>query len=623
MSADKTDNMTVEVAKENVEIEEEKEQHCLLFPTYATKHSLDKTVWVTPNKSRNLILELDLYVPIGIYKSKMFQFMDSVEQCWTKFLALKSDSSKPSRLTDDWNIRIRGWAFSSPKTSRSRDLFIGLASRIAGIKQADARYELLKDRTTLFWATNIDKEEFVVKVVGITNSDKMTIEGDPSDPQKTPEKVLNTVNEKIKEQIEHPESEKSFMVFKPHTGNFSGDLSIKQEIVNKWIGGERTKDKSIVGGFIGLFVGKDPKEEKEPIKLLKIEARRHNKPDSLAIPTYSIVNLVEPEGYSVISDIDDTIKQTEILDGAKTVFSNTFLNDCKVVNNMPDLYHKWYNKGVAIHYVSNSPWQLFPMLRTFFDTFNFPPGSAHLKFYDGLFKSAREQKQHPMESKFVYIRELLRDFPQRKFILVGDTGEYDPEIYSTIYRENPTRILRIFVRDVTTEHIKDEPAQSPHLSYAQTFTSTYNYLKNYYKSPEGKADYESSEGNDEHEDEPDDQKNEPDDQKDEPGDQKDEPHKPKRQNSLSSRLMNRLHVDMSSIYTSIHSSANPDHRHELPADVSNNLQNEPTEKLKTPLEMFHERIEKLKKGIPDGIFSTFMDPAELENDPIIKNALKY
>ncbi|CAG8792904.1 23236_t:CDS:10, partial [Dentiscutata erythropus] len=578
MSADKTDDMNVEIVKEDTGLEEEQEQHCLLFPTYATKHSLGSYIFIFVEN--NSIA----------YKNGVGGAGPNSQH--------REDSSKPARLTDDWNIRIRGWAFSSPKKSRSRDLFIGLASRIAGIKQADARYELLKDRTTLFWATNIDKEEFMVKVVGLTNSDKMTIEGDPSDPQKTPEKVLNTVNEKIKEQIKHPESEKSFMVFKPHTGNFSGDLSIKRDIINKWIREESPKDNSLVGGIIGLFVGKDPKEEKNPVKLIKIEARRHNKPDALAIPTYSIVNLVEPEGYSVISDIDDTIKLTEILDGARTVFSNTFLNDCKAVDKIPDLYHKWYNAGAAIHYVSNSPWQLFPMLRTFFDTFNFPPGSAHLKFYDGLFKSAREQKQHPMESKFVYIRELLRDFPQRKFILVGDTGEYDPEIYSTIYRENPTRILRIFIRDVTTEHIKDEPAQSPHLSYAQTFTSTYKYIKDYYKSPEGKAEYESSEGKDENEN---------------------EPHKPKRQNSLSSRFMNRLHVDMSSIYTSLSSSAHPDHRHELPADV----QNEQTEQKRTPLEMFHERIEKLKKGIPDGIFTTFVDPDELENDPTIKNALKY
>lgn len=58
--------------------------------------------------------------------------------------------------------------------------------------------------------------------------------------------------------------------------------------------------------------------------------------------------------------------------------------------------------------MSNSPWQLFPSLRSFFQTYNFPPGSAHFKFYDGLIKSAYEQKENPMASKFMYIRELLK-----------------------------------------------------------------------------------------------------------------------------------------------------------------------------------------------------------------------
>ena len=58
--------------------------------------------------------------------------------------------------------------------------------------------------------------------------------------------------------------------------------------------------------------------------------------------------------------------------------------------------------------MSNSPWQLFPSLRSFFQLYNFPPGSAHFKFYDGLIKSAYEQKENPMASKFMYIRELLK-----------------------------------------------------------------------------------------------------------------------------------------------------------------------------------------------------------------------
>jgi phosphatidate phosphatase APP1 len=46
---------------------------------------------------------------------------------------------------------------------------------------------------------------------------------------------------------------------------------------------------------------------------------------------------------------------------------------------------------------------------------------------------------------------LLNDYPRRRFILVGDSGERDPETYGTIARKFPARVLRIFIRDVTGE----------------------------------------------------------------------------------------------------------------------------------------------------------------------------
>ncbi|CAG8831470.1 25532_t:CDS:1, partial [Racocetra persica] len=100
---------------------------------------------------------------------------------------------------------------------------------------------------------------------------------------------------------------------------------------------------------------------------------------------------------------------------------------------------------------------------------------------------------------------------------------------------------------------------------------------------------------------------------------------PQRQQSLSNRLMKKLHTEMSSIYTSISSNVLPEHQHDLPSDVKIDSHDKPVEEqeMRTPLEMFHERLNNLKKGIPDGVFSTFLDPSEIENDPIIKNALNY
>lgn len=59
------------------------------------------------------------------------------------------------------------------------------------------------------------------------------------------------------------------------------------------------------------------------------------------LPSYGTVSLVEPSGISIISDIDDTIKDTQILAGAKTVLANTFFKHCRDVPGMAEAYMRW------------------------------------------------------------------------------------------------------------------------------------------------------------------------------------------------------------------------------------------------------------------------------------------
>jgi phosphatidate phosphatase APP1 len=47
------------------------------------------------------------------------------------------------------------------------------------------------------------------------------------------------------------------------------------------------------------------------------------------------------------------------------------------------------------------------------------------------------------------IEPLMETYPQRRFILVGDSGERDPEVYAKIAEERPEQVLRIYIRDVT------------------------------------------------------------------------------------------------------------------------------------------------------------------------------
>lgn len=161
------------------------------------------------------------------------------------------------------------------------------------------------------------------------------------------------------------------------------------------------------------------------------------------------IEIIESRGVSLISDIDDTIKRSNIALGAREIFRNTFIRDLGdlTVEGVKEWYSSLFQMGVQVHYCSNSPWQLFPVLATYFLTAGLPPGSIHLKHYSGMlqgiFEPVAERKKGTLE-------RILRDFPERQFLLVGDSGEADLEVYTELALANPGRILAVFIRDVTT-----------------------------------------------------------------------------------------------------------------------------------------------------------------------------
>ncbi len=161
------------------------------------------------------------------------------------------------------------------------------------------------------------------------------------------------------------------------------------------------------------------------------------------------VLLVPPHGVSVVSDIDDTIKVSDVRK-RRELLLNTFVRPFKPVPGMADTYRRWAtNSGTAFHYVSASPWQLAPVLGEFLTRDGFPAGTLQLR-------TLRWRKElfggySPDAHKRTEIGRLLAMFPAREFVLVGDSGERDPEIYGTLAREHPGRIRAIYIRDVTGE----------------------------------------------------------------------------------------------------------------------------------------------------------------------------
>ena len=171
------------------------------------------------------------------------------------------------------------------------------------------------------------------------------------------------------------------------------------------------------------------------------------------------VNLIAEEGLSLVSDIDDTIKVTEVPGDKDVVLKNTF---CRDFVGLPDMSERYKELGAAaFHYVSGGPCQLYEPLSRFLEGAGFPAGTFHLNYFpknflaedtrslliDSICGSLGRTYDHKVDQ----ITRLMERFPRREFILVGDSGELDVEVYRHIRERFGNRVREVWIRDVIND----------------------------------------------------------------------------------------------------------------------------------------------------------------------------
>lgn len=181
---------------------------------------------------------------------------------------------------------------------------------------------------------------------------------------------------------------------------------------------------------------------------LKREILRQNRfPGEVLIPSKNA-------DFGVISDIDDTILHTGVVSSLKwrvvlnTVFRNAIHR--KPLEGAADFYHllhrgKSGKKANPIFYVSHSPWNLYRYLELFLRTNNFPKGPIILRRMSS-FSYRKSKSRKPQKQK--EIANILETYPDLRFILIGDSGERDADIYINIARSHPNRIAAIYLQSV-------------------------------------------------------------------------------------------------------------------------------------------------------------------------------
>ena len=157
--------------------------------------------------------------------------------------------------------------------------------------------------------------------------------------------------------------------------------------------------------------------------------------------------------FGVISDLDDTVLRTDVLNLVKMA-RNTFLRNARTRLPFAGVaeFYRALQRGTQgtfnpIFYISNSPWNLYDLLVDFFEVRHIPLGPMFLT--DLGLTDEYFLRREPVEHKVEHIETLLDTYPTLPFILIGDSGEADPEIYHRTVLEHPGRILAVYIRDVT------------------------------------------------------------------------------------------------------------------------------------------------------------------------------
>jgi len=185
-------------------------------------------------------------------------------------------------------------------------------------------------------------------------------------------------------------------------------------------------------------------------------------------PVVAPVRVVAADArVGVVSDIDDTVLDTD-LPRPLLAFWNTFVLREHARRPVPGMA-RFYASVLAAHpdapvfYLSTGAWDVAPTLTRFLATHGLPPGPLLLTDWgpaqNSWFRDGRAHKRH-------VLARLVAEFPDIRWLLVGDDGQADPELYGELVRAVPARVLAVAIRALGPVR-KALATSAPHLGHAQ------------------------------------------------------------------------------------------------------------------------------------------------------------
>jgi len=160
------------------------------------------------------------------------------------------------------------------------------------------------------------------------------------------------------------------------------------------------------------------------------------------------------EQVGVISDFDDTLVISDVVDKISLIKNLLFKNykQRTLVKEMQEIINSIITDSIrAFFVITGSPKQLHNAINNFLDYHNFPKRTIITKKLHG---DNSDPIFDQLEYKFEKVRNIILLYPHIKWVLLGDSGEMDKEVYTQIKKAYPNSVKSIYIRNVKNGEIE-------------------------------------------------------------------------------------------------------------------------------------------------------------------------
>lgn len=193
-----------------------------------------------------------------------------------------------------------------------------------------------------------------------------------------------------------------------------------------------------------------------------------------------VMGISQQATFGIISDIDDTILRTGVSSFLKwrLVVNSLFINSSRrrSFRQTGSWYKQLAETDNPVFYVSNSPWNMYRYLKLFLKNGAFPEGLTVLRDFGGT----EPASGYLANGKKKRIQFIIEQVPDLAFLLIGDAGEEDLEIYLSVIDHYPKRVKGILIRAVNrksrnervrrliSEHLEQQNEAVPVMLFRET-----------------------------------------------------------------------------------------------------------------------------------------------------------